>query len=149
MSGAGPFAGMRRFLNHDVERRAAASDDEAVVRLIEGSATSGLIAGATAGIAAMWRQSRASRVAFGLRDQVMSLPLWQRVRALALALLTAIVVHVWLTGFNAPEPTTLARTVWVGVSIVLVAAMVGAHQVAAAWVDWSSRGAAAHESERE
>ena len=50
---------------------------------------------------------------------------------------------------NAPEPTTLARTVWVGVSIVLVAAMVGAHQIAAAWVDWSSRGAAAHESERE
>ena len=37
-------------------------------------------------------------------DQVMSLPLRQRVRALALALLTAIVVHVWLTGFNAPEP---------------------------------------------
>ena len=133
----------------NVERRSPLSDDEVVVRLIEDSVTGRLIGGAVGQIGAMWRQSWASRVAFSLRDQVMSLPLWQRVRALALTLLTAIVVHVWLTGFSAPEPTTLARTVWVGVSIVLVAAMVGAHQVAAAWVDWSSRGAAAHESERD
>jgi hypothetical protein len=149
MSSADPLAGMRRFISQDVERRAALSDDEAVVRLIEDSMTGRLIGGAVGHIGTMWRQSRASRVAFGVRDQVMSLPLWQRVRALALTLLTAIVVHVWLTGFSAPEPTTLARTVWVGVSIVLAAAMVGAHQVAAAWVDWSRRGAAAHESERE
>lgn len=149
MSSAGPFADMRRFFNQDVERRAAVSDDEAVVSLVEDSVTGRLIGAAVGQIGAMWRQSQASRVALGLRDQVMSMPLWQRVRALTLTLLTAIVVHVWLTGFNAPEPTTLARTVWVGVSIVLVAAMVGAHQIAAAWVDWSSRGAAAHESERE
>lgn len=149
MSGTDPFAGMRRFVSHDVEHRAAVSDDEPVVRLIEDSVTGRLIGGAAGRFGTMWRHSLASRVAFGLREQAMSLPMWQRVQALSLTLLTAIVVHVSLTGFNAPESTTLARMVWVGVSIVLVATMVGARQVAAAWVNWSSRGAAAHESERE
>jgi hypothetical protein len=149
MSSTGPIAGMWRFLSQDVERHAVASDDGAVVRLIEDSVTGRLIHGAIDRIGGMWRHSQTRRAASALRDQLMFLPLCQRVRALALAWLTAIVVHVSLTGFDAPEPTKLARIAWVGVSIVLVAAMVGARQVAAAWVDWSSRGAAAHESERE
>jgi hypothetical protein len=139
---------MWRFLSQDVERQGAVND-EAAVRLNKDSVTGRLIHGAVDRIGGMWRHSQTRRAASGLRDLLMLLPLWQRVRALALAWLTAIVVHVSLTGFDAPEPTTLARIAWVGVSIVLVAAMVGARQVATAWVDWSSRGAAAHESERE
>lgn len=133
----------------DVERHATFSSDEGVVRLTEESATGRLVSGAITWLSTMWQRSLASHLAFSVRDEVMSLPLWLRVRALALALLTAIVVHVWLTGFAAPEPTPLVRIVWVGLSLVLVFAMVGARVVAAAWVDWSSRRTAAHESEHE
>jgi hypothetical protein len=141
-------ASLRRLLTEDLQRSAARVDDDEVVRLVRDSMTGQLIARLSGQIAAMWRGSLAHSVTSALRARVMVLPLWQRVRGLSLMLMAAVVVHLSLTGFGAPEPTGLARAVWTAVGILLVAVMVGAQKVAAAWVDWSSRGGAAHESER-
>ena len=141
-------AGLRLLLTDDLQRPAARVDDDEVVRLIRDSVTGQLMARFSRQTAAMWRGSLAHSVTSALYDRVMVLPLWHRVRGLSLMLMAAVVVHLSLTGFSAPEPTGLARAVWTAVGMLLVAVMVGAHQVAAAWVDWSSRGGAAHESER-
>ena len=148
MTGTSSQSGLRGFLAQDLQRPASVVNDDEVVRLIRDSVTGQLIARLSGQVAVMWNESLARAVAFRLRDRVMVLPLWLRVRVLALTMMTAVVVHLSLTGFSAPEPTGLVRAVWTAVGILLLAVTVGAHQIAAAWMDWSSRGRAAHESER-
>jgi hypothetical protein len=135
------------FLARDLQGKVTAVDDEGVVRVIESSVIAQLGAGLLKRIDEDTGRSLAGHALGALRSRMLSLPVWQRIRVTALLLCTAVVVHMLLTGFSAPEPTTLARLFWAGFAGVLLAVMAGAHHVAAAWVDWSGRGGSDHESE--
>src|SRR6516165_5309476 len=121
MTGTSSQSGLRRFLAQDLQRPASVVNDDEMVRLIRDSVTGQLIARLSGQVAVMWNESLARAVAFRLRDRVMVLPLWLRVRVLALTMMTAVVVHLSLTGFSAPEPTGLVRAVWTAVGILLLA----------------------------
>lgn len=123
--------------------------DETVVRLVDHSAVARIAQTIGRRLGQSWRDSRSARVLSGAREQWVALPSDRRVGAAALVLLVAVVVHVWMTGFAAPEPTWLARAAWMGIIAVLLTAMVGARHVAAAWADRSSRHNVGDESERE
>jgi hypothetical protein len=77
----------------------------------------------------------------------LSVPLDVRVRFVAIAVSSAIVTHVALTGFRAPQPTPAARIAWISVLLVLIAAGAAARTIAVAWKDWRLRRMQARESD--
>jgi hypothetical protein len=148
----GRFGSPLRFLGNGLRSGVTAVDDGGVVRVIVQSAIGKVAARLGAGLAQRidqdWRRSRVATAASELASRFVSIPVWQRIRLTALMLCTAVIVHVMLTGFSAPEPTATARLVWIGIGGGLVAAIAGARHLAAAWVVWSHRGGPVHESER-
>lgn len=77
----------------------------------------------------------------------LSIPLDVRVRFVAIAVSSAIVTHVALTGFRAPQPTPAARIAWISVLLVLIAVAAAARTIAVAWGDWRVRRMQARESD--
>jgi len=69
----------------------------------------------------------------------LSIPLAVRVRLMAIAGIVAVVTHIALTGFRAPQPTASARAAWLAVLLGLIAIAASARTVAAAWNDWRLR----------
>jgi hypothetical protein len=63
-----------------------------------------------------------------------ALPLDGRIRFVATMLLTAIIVHVAVTKFQAPSPNLTARLTWVAIAAVLSIVAIGSRAVAAAWI---------------
>jgi hypothetical protein len=78
-----------------------------------------------------WPESLAARALSGW----LSIPLDVRVRLVALVASVAVVTHVSLTGFRAPQPTPVARAAWGCVLLILMAVLIGARPIAAAWRD--------------
>ena len=133
-----PYAAQVRFLGRDLQASAASFDDDVMLVLLESSVIVQVALAVLARADLAARRSLTARLASGVLERLTALALWQRVRLVALMLFSALVVHLLLTGFDAPEPTVAARTIWVLVGALLVALMAGARSVGAAWVDRSN-----------
>jgi hypothetical protein len=86
-----------------------------------------------------WNESESARLVSTLRARAVALNGPRGIRLVALTLFSAIVTHLLITRFNAPEPSAMARAVWVALLILLAAAMAGADGVATAWRERSAR----------
>lgn len=109
--------------------------DQALIHLLESSVVVRLVSLSGAQVLRAWRGSSSATAL----DRWTGVPLEQRVRLSAIALGAAVLVHLTLTGFSAPEPTATARAVWIGVLLVVVLTGVAARGVAAAWNGWTIR----------
>ena|SRR5579862_3229013 len=133
----------------DDRRREIVAADQRLAAMFDASAVGRSLVRVCEELGVSWRRSYAAGAAQTMRSRVARLSLPQRVRSATLLLLTAVVVHLLMTGFDAPEPTVLARATWTAIAGGLVAVIAAAGHVAAAWVDFSSRGHADREGERE
>ena len=77
----------------------------------------------------------------------LSILLAVRVRLVAIGGTVAVVTHIALTGFRAPQPTASARAAWISVLLGLIAIAASARTVAAAWNDWRLRRTSPHQGE--
>jgi hypothetical protein len=82
-----------------------------------------------------WRSSVLARAS----GTWLAIPLDRRVRLVSVVALVAILTHIGLTGFNAPEPTWWARATWVAAIVVAAAVGLSSRGVAAAWTTWTAR----------
>ena len=90
----------------------------------------------------VWQQSIcATRV-----RQWVAEPAAARLKLISIAAAAAVLTHIALTGFSAPEPTTAARAGWIGVLLLLALTAIRSGAIVTAWMDWTARrGAHAHE----
>jgi len=110
-------------------------NDAPLVPLIDASLPFRLLARAGDRITAAWPGSAAARALAAWA----AVRLERRVRLTAITLFVAIVTHLVLTRFSAPEPTWGARAAWIVILAVVVAVGAGARGVAAAWMEWTVR----------
>jgi hypothetical protein len=107
--------------------------DESLAALADASLPIRAISRAGAVLAAAWRSSAPGRLGSRWTDR----PLGRRIRLTATTIAAAIVTHVTLTGFRAPEPTWAARSAWVALLIATAAVSVCSESVATAWATWT------------
>jgi hypothetical protein len=103
--------------------------DEALIQILDSSAVIRLFERAGSRALNGWRESAGARVL----DRWTALALHRRIRLSAIALGAGLLVHLGLTRFSAPEPTTIARAAWIGVLVVIVLTGVMSRGLAAAW----------------
>ena len=127
------------FLFRDIQSAGADFDDGPVIAVLEGSIFVRAVEGMLARIDGAARESRIVGAISRTADRLSPPDGSQRIRLAALILFSAVVVHLLMTRFNAPEPSAIARTVWAAVLVLLAAVMAGARSLAVAWRDWSSR----------
>src|SRR5262245_12186419 len=108
---------------------------DSLARLVDSSAPFRLISRAGDQLVVAWRESTPAALAAAWT----ALPLDRRVRLMSVVVAVAVVTHVALTGFNAPEPTWWARTAWIIVLATSAVIAVAAPAVAAAWTHWIAR----------
>lgn len=135
-------------LCRDVQAPPASVDDDRAIVALENSAIVQGAVGLLARIGRSGHDSRSAQVGSMAAGRMLTLAPWQRVRLTALALLSAVMVHLTLTRFSAPEPGWVTRATWIAIATVLIAVMTGARAVAAAWVGWSSHRSSTCQSER-
>lgn len=80
-------------------------------------------------LVAAWRSSVPARVA----TMWSAIPLDRRVRLVSVVTVTAILTHLVVTGFDAPEPTWWARAAWGAVVALTIAAGLLSRVIASAW----------------
>ena len=136
---ARPIRRMVRPLTRDVQRPVSASALDGLHRVADDSV---VLRAATRVIAGGWTHWRQS---YGGRQAVRPTRLWrgldrtERTRLAAITLFAAVVTHLAMTRFRAPDPTTSARAVWVLILAGLVGVIAEAPGLAAAWTDWRRR----------
>jgi hypothetical protein len=109
--------------------------DAALVQLVDTSVPFHAASRAGEHLVAAWRSSQPAR----MLATWLAIPLDRRVRLLSVVVISAILSHIALTGFNAPEPTWWARATW-GVALVLTAAAgLLSRVIASAWIQWAAR----------
>jgi hypothetical protein len=64
------------------------------------------------------------------------IPLARRLRLVSVVTIAAIVTHIALTAFAAPEPTWWARAIWSGVLVLTIAVGLLSRVIASAWTHW-------------
>lgn len=133
-------------LFRDIQRPPPAFDDGPVILVLEQSVLVRAGRSLLARIDRAWHDSRSARLVSTLRAHADALNGPRGIRLAALTLFSAIVTHLVATRFNAPEPSAIARAVWVALLVLLAAVMAGADGVAAAWRERSTR-ASGNESE--
>ena len=111
------------------------SDDDSLIHLVDASVPFRAISRAGEWTAGAWSHSATA----SLVSSWLALPLARRVRLVAIVLIAAVLTHVTLTGFRAPEPTLWARGAWISIVLTALVAGVCARGVAAAWTDWMLR----------
>ena len=84
---------------------------------------------------AAWRSSQLAR----LTAMWSPIPLDRRLRLVSVVAITAILTHIALTGFAAPEPTWWARATWSAVLALTIAAGLLSRVIASAWTHWVAR----------
>jgi len=109
--------------------------DASVIPVLDQSLSVRVLTAATADVAAAWQGSTSRRLASIAVDRARSLSIASRIRLALLTLMTAVVVHIALTGFSAPAPTPGVRLVWVAILCVLAATCAGARHIANSWRD--------------
>jgi hypothetical protein len=117
--------------------------DDALIRVGESSALIRVLSWPGRLFMAAWPNS----VAAATTARWMSIPLDVRIRLFATTVLVAVVTHVTLTGFRAPQPTVASRAAWIVVLLLLATTAVGARTIAAAWIDRRLRRIQAREGE--
>lgn len=117
-----------------------AFDDGPVILVLEHSVLVQAARSLLARIDRAWNESRSARLVSTMRARAVALNGPQGIRLAALTLFSAVVTHLLITRFNAPEPSAIARAVWVALLVLLAAAMAAADSVAAAWRERSARG---------
>jgi hypothetical protein len=127
------------FLFRDLQSAGADFDDGPVILVLEGSIFVRAAEALLAQVDVAARQSRIVGAMLKMRERLSPPDGPQRIRLAALTLFSAVVVHLLMTRFNAPEPSAIARTVWAAALVLLAAVMAGARGLAVAWRDWSSR----------
>lgn len=120
----------------------SAADDEAAARLGDSSLFVALLERPAARLADIWRDSRTA----GWLARWFALPLETRIRLGAIAAIAALVTHLVLTGFSAPEPVTAARVTWMIILALLGWLSAHAREAAAAWTDRAARRAGSRTS---
>jgi hypothetical protein len=109
--------------------------DPALVHLIDASVPFQAVSRAGDHLVAAWRSSQLARVT-ALWSPI---PLDRRVRLVSVVVITAVLTHIALTGFAAPEPTWWARATWGAVLALTIAAGLLSRAVAVAWTHWAAR----------
>ena len=109
------------------------SDDAPLIHLVDTSVPFRAIARAGEWTAGAWSHSATA----ALFSSWLTIPLARRVRLVAIVLIAAVLTHVALTGFRAPEPTLWARGAWIAIVLTVLVVGVCARGVAAAWRDWT------------
>ena len=109
--------------------------DPALVQLVDTSAPFHTASRAGDQVVAAWRSSQLARVT----AMWPAIPLDRRVRLVSVVATTAILTHIALTGFAAPEPTWWARAAWGVVLVLTIAAGRLSRVIASAWTHWVAR----------
>ena len=109
--------------------------DPAFVHLVDTSVPFHTASRAGDQLVAAWRSSQLARVT----AMWSPIPLDRRVRLVSVVAIAAILTHIALTGFSAPEPTWWARAAWGAVMALAIAAGLLSRVIAAAWTDWVAR----------
>ena len=117
-----------------IEPRVEHADPE-LVRLLDGSVPVRALSRAGDYSVAAWRTSLPARLA----ERWSSNPLDRRVRLAAVSLVAAMLTHIVLTRFDAPEPAWWARATWVVLLVLASGIALSSRGIAAAWIGWSSR----------
>jgi hypothetical protein len=117
-----------------------AAIDRAVVDVLDRSVTISAVVGGANQLEAAWRDARAKRAISPAVARFCGFASVERIRLIVLTLITAILVHIAMTGFSAPAPTPAVRAVWVTILIVLAAMLAGARHIANSWRDRSANG---------
>ena len=154
VSGSAVVAACRAFqarvpiLFRDVQAASPRADDDEVLRVLDESAIARATMALLNRIDRTVQSSSAGRAASAAGARMSAAPVAVRIRLTALTLFSAVVVHLLLTKFEAPEPIAIARAIWTAVLLMLAIAMAGAEGIAAAWRDKSTHGSG-NESEIE
>jgi len=118
-------------------RSHARSDDtdEQLIRLADASLPFRWLTSVGQRVLIAWRESTvASRLA-----RWRSAAVDRRIQLTALVMIVAILTHVAVTGFRAPEPTFAARATWIVILMALTVIATSSRGVDAAWTTWKSR----------
>jgi hypothetical protein len=115
-----------------------ASSDERVVQVLADSVLARWTIAMLERLECAARESASGRVIAAAGSRWAAAPLAGRIRLSALTLFTAVVVHLLLTRFQAPEPLPAARATWAAILVVLAVVMAAANGLAAAWRDKST-----------
>lgn len=106
------------------DRMRAALDDSAIFRAVMSIGTR---------LDGAYRHSRVALFVTATCRRADDLALVLRIRLAALALFTAVLVHVSLTRGAAPESEPIVRAIWAAILVVLAIAAAGADTLAVAW----------------
>jgi hypothetical protein len=109
--------------------------DRALVQLVDTSVPFHTASSAGDHLVAAWRSSQLARVT----AMWSPIPLDRRVRLVSVVVITAVLTHIALTGFAAPEPTWWARATWGAVLALTIAAGLLSRAVVSAWTHWAAR----------
>jgi hypothetical protein len=117
-----------------IDRRSEEADPS-LVHLVDASVPFHAASRAGGHLVAAWRSSQLARVT----AMWSPIPLDRRVRLVSVVVTTAVLTHIALTGFAAPEPTWWARATWGAVLALTIAAALLSRAVASAWTHWAAR----------
>ncbi len=106
-----------------------------LVQLVDSSAPFRLVSRTGDRIIAAWQSSALARAV----SAWLANSLERRVRLVSVVIAVAVVTHVTLTGFRAPEPTWWARAAWIVAILTSVAASLCSRAVASAWTQRTGR----------
>jgi hypothetical protein len=109
--------------------------EPSLVELVDRSVPFHTVSRAGDYLVAAWRSSRLARVT----AMWSPIPLDRRLRLVSVGTVTAILTHIALTGFAAPEPTWWARATWGAVLVLTIAAGLLSRVIASAWMHWAAR----------
>ena len=116
-----------------IETHSEATDR--LVRLVDSSAPFRLVSRAGDRIVVAWQSSMLAR---GVSAWVAN-SVERRVRLVSVVVAVAVVTHVTLTGFRAPEPTWWARAAWIVAVLTSIAAGLCSDAVVSAWTQRTGR----------
>ena len=116
-----------------IETHSEATDR--LVRLVDSSAPFRLVSRAGDRIVVAWQSSTLARAV----SAWLANSLERRVRLVSVVVAVAVVTHVTLTGFRAPEPTWWARAAWIVAMLTSIAAGLGSDAVVVAWTQRTGR----------
>ena len=136
---APPIRRMVRPMTRDVQRPASPSELDGLLRLADDSVVLRAATRVIGGGWTDWRESYGGRQAVRLTRLWRGLDRVERIRLAAIALFVAVVTHLAMTRFRAPDPTTGARLVWALILAGLAGFVAEAPGLAAAWTDWWRR----------
>ena len=136
---APPIRRRVRPLTRDVQRPASASELDGLLCVADDSVVLRAATRVIAGGLTDWRESYGGRQAVRLTRLWRGLDRMERIRLAAIALFVAVVTHLAMTRFRAPDSTLIARVVWALILAGLTWVIAEAQGLLAAWTDWSRR----------